>query len=54
MINNLLYCDDLVIFGESLREIQTGLDEIENFCSQNKLVINLEDETPEHRYVSRG
>ena len=42
MINCLLYCDDLVIFGESLIEVQRGLDSISEFCSENKLVINTE------------
>ena len=40
MINNLLYCDDLVIFGEDLRELQRGLDKVYEFCQNNHLIIN--------------
>ena len=41
MINNLLYCDDLAIFSESLQELQTGLDALHEFCLEYKLVINI-------------
>ena len=42
MINNLLYCDDLVIFGENPIELQKGLDKVSEFCQSNKLQINLQ------------
>ena len=40
MVNNLLYCDDLVIFGESAQELQKGLDKVAEFCQTNGLIIN--------------
>ena len=42
MINNLLYCDDLVIFGENIQELQAGVDKVVEFCQSNRLVINSE------------
>ena len=42
MINNLLYCDDLVIFGENPAQLQKGLDKVSEFCQSNKMLINLQ------------
>ena len=40
MLNNLLYCDDLVIFGEDHKELQRGVDKVYEFCQSNQLIVN--------------
>ena len=38
----LLYADDMVLFAESMEELQDLLDKLQIYCSQWKLKVNSE------------
>ena len=38
----LLYTDDMVMFAESMEELQDLLDKFETYCTQWKLKVNSE------------
>ena len=40
MLNLLLYADDLCLIAESRKDLQTLLDNLHNFCTENKLTVN--------------
>ena len=41
----LLYADDMVLFAESMEELQDLLDKLQIYCSQWKLKVNSEKST---------
>ena len=37
----LLYADDTIILGENLRDLQTALDTVQEYCTKFKLIVNV-------------